>query len=90
VTVLARRAGLSSRQLTRRFLRLTGLPPQRWLHAERIRVAQELLETSDATIEEIAARSGMGTATTLRRHFRATVGVTPTTYRQAFGQSAPS
>jgi transcriptional regulator GlxA family with amidase domain len=67
---------------------VTGQPPQQWLHAERIRVAQELLETSDATIDVIAARSGMGTATTLRRHFRAAVGVTPTAYRSTFGGAA--
>ncbi|MFA6576226.1 MAG: helix-turn-helix domain-containing protein, partial [Nocardioides sp.] len=84
---LATRAGLSPRQLTRRFVRLTGLPPQQWLHAERVRTAQELLETSDAPIEEIAARCGMGTATTLRRHFRATVGVTPTAYRETFART---
>jgi transcriptional regulator GlxA family with amidase domain len=88
VADLASRAGLSSRQLARRFVAVTGLPPQRWLHAERIRVAQELLETSDATIDVIAARSGMGTATTLRRHFRAAVGVTPTAYRSTFGGAA--
>jgi len=88
VADLASRAGLSSRQLTRRFVAVTGQPPQQWLHAERIRVAQELLETSDATIDVIAARSGMGTATTMRRHFRAVVGVTPTAYRNTFGRPA--
>ena len=88
VADLARHAGLSTRQLTRRFVSVTGQPPQQWLHAERIRVAQELLETSDATIDVIADRSGMGTATTLRRHFRAAVGVTPTAYRNTFGRPA--
>jgi transcriptional regulator GlxA family with amidase domain len=46
--------------------------------------AQDLLERTDATIEQIAARSGMGTAATLRRHFQRTLGVSPTTYRQSF------
>jgi AraC-like DNA-binding protein len=33
---------------------------------------------------QIAVRCGMGTATTLRRHFHRTVGVSPTAYRTAF------
>jgi len=37
--------------------------------------AQELLETTDANIELIAARTGMGTAATLRRHFNRLLGV---------------
>jgi transcriptional regulator GlxA family with amidase domain len=55
-----------------------------WLHAQRIRRAQELLETTDATIDTVAEASGMGTATTLRRHFQRTVGVPPDTYRHTF------
>ena len=39
--------------------------------------AQELLETTDANIELIAARTGMGTAATLRRHLNRLLGVPP-------------
>ena len=48
------------------------------------RRAQELLETTDDGIDTIAAATGMGTATTLRRHFGRTVGVPPDTYRRTF------
>ncbi|PDP88089.1 AraC family transcriptional regulator [Glycomyces fuscus] len=87
VGALARRAGLSSRQLVRRVRAETGKTPLVWLHLERVRLAQELLESTDATVEQVAARCGMGTATTLRRHFHRIVGVSPLAYRSAFRAS---
>ncbi|MEU0678632.1 MULTISPECIES: helix-turn-helix domain-containing protein [Streptomyces] len=81
---LARQARMSSRHLGRHFRHLTGTTPLRWLHTQRIRRAQELLETTDATVDTIAAATGMGTATTLRRHFHRSVGVTPDAYRRTF------
>jgi transcriptional regulator GlxA family with amidase domain len=44
-----------------------GLTPLGQLHQQRIIRAQDLLERTEASVEEIAARCGMGTATTLRR-----------------------
>ncbi|MFD5323655.1 helix-turn-helix domain-containing protein [Streptomyces sp. NPDC127092] len=87
---LARRAGMSSRHLARHFRAVTGTTPLRWLLAQRIRRAQELLETTDDGMESIAAATGMGTATTLRRHFARTVGVPPDTYRRTFRVRATS
>jgi AraC family transcriptional activator FtrA len=81
---LARQARMSPRQLARHFSAVTGLSPLRWLHAQRVRYAQELLETSGLSVEQIAARTGMGTATTLRRHFRQQLGVPPEAYRRTF------
>ncbi|WP_043473967.1 helix-turn-helix domain-containing protein [Kitasatospora sp. MBT66] len=81
---LARQARMSSRHLGRHFKHLTGTTPLQWLHTQRIRHAQELLETTDATVDTIAATTGMGTATTLRRHFHRSVGVPPDTYRRTF------
>ncbi|MFF9276914.1 helix-turn-helix domain-containing protein [Streptomyces griseosporeus] len=81
---LARRAGMSSRNLGRHFRAVTGSTPLQWLLAQRIRHAQELLETTDDTIDSVATATGMGTATTLRRHFHRTVGVPPDTYRRTF------
>ncbi|MFG3489984.1 helix-turn-helix domain-containing protein [Streptomyces sp. NPDC047972] len=81
---LARRAGMSSRHLGRHFRAVTGTTPLQWLLTQRIRYAQELLETTDDTVDTIATATGMGTATTLRRHFARTVGVPPDTYRRTF------
>ncbi|MFB9680904.1 helix-turn-helix domain-containing protein [Streptosporangium vulgare] len=84
VSDLARRANMSTRNLTRRFTAATGVTPLRWLHTQRVHRAQELLETTGDSIEHIAARTGMGTAATLRRHFHRALGVPPETYRNTF------
>ncbi|MGW5718086.1 helix-turn-helix domain-containing protein [Amycolatopsis sp. NPDC003865] len=84
VADLARKAKVSTRHLTRHFHAATGTTPLRWLLTQRIRRAQELLEKTDSPVEKIAASVGMGTATTLRRHFTRTVGVPPDTYRRTF------
>ena len=46
--------------------------------------ARRLLEESDLDIDQIADRSGFGTATLLRHHFRRIIGVTPSDYRRSF------
>lgn len=84
VTDLSRQARMSSRNLGRHFKSVTGTTPLQWLLTQRIRHAQELLETTDDSIDTIAAVTGMGTATTMRRHFNRTVGVPPDTYRRTF------
>jgi transcriptional regulator GlxA family with amidase domain len=81
---LAREANMSSRNLGRQFRSVTGTTPLQWLSTQRIRRAQELLENTDDSIDVIAAAAGMGTATTLRRHFNRTVGVPPDAYRRTF------
>ncbi|MEV0646199.1 helix-turn-helix domain-containing protein [Phytomonospora sp. NPDC050363] len=81
---LARRANMSSRHLARVFADVTGTTPLRWLLTQRVQRAQELLETTDGTVDMIAVATGMGTATTLRRHFNRTVGVPPDVYRRTF------
>ncbi|MCC9707039.1 helix-turn-helix domain-containing protein [Streptomyces sp. MNU76] len=81
---LARRASMSSRTLTRHFRAATGTTPLQWLLTQRIRRAQELLETTSDSVDAIATTTGMGTAATLRRHFNRTLGVPPDTYRRTF------
>lgn len=81
---LARRARLSERTLARRFHEHLGTTPLQWLLRERVRLAQELLETTDETIEAIAARTGFGTAANLRHHFRRSTSVSPQGYRSTF------
>lgn len=86
---LARQVTMSSRNLGRQFRSVTGTTPLQWLLTQRIRRAQELLETTDDSVDAIAEATGMGTATTLRRHFNRTVGVPPDTYRRTFRSSRP-
>lgn len=89
VADLARRSSTSPRNLTRRFVAVTGVTPLRWLNDQRVRRAQELLETTDDSVEVIASRTGTGTAATLRRHFRRALGVPPDTYRRTFRAARP-
>jgi transcriptional regulator GlxA family with amidase domain len=81
---LARHACVSERTFARRFVAETGLTPLQWLLRERVLAARELLETTPASVEEIATRCGFGTTASLRAHFRRQLSTTPTAYRQAF------
>ncbi|HUL19653.1 MAG TPA: transcriptional regulator FtrA [Steroidobacteraceae bacterium] len=83
---LAARAAMSIRTLQREFARATGQAPHEWLVGERIERAKELLETSRLSTPTIAARVGLGSAESLRHHFRRRVGTTPTRYRQRFAR----
>jgi transcriptional regulator GlxA family with amidase domain len=84
VAEMARHAVRSERSFMRHFRAETGSTPLRWLHEQRILHARRLLEETDMPVEDIAATSGFGTATTLREHFRRATHTTPTAYRRAF------
>jgi transcriptional regulator GlxA family with amidase domain len=84
IATLARHASMSVRTFTRRFREETGQSPGAWVTQQRIRHAQHLLEATDLGVDEVAARSGMGTAASLRQHLRASVGVSPSAYRRTF------
>ncbi len=82
--VLAKRARMSRRTFTRHFRKVTGTTAGRWLLNQRLALAQLLLETTGRPIDVIAERVGFGSAVSLRQHFGATFGVSPSTYRRAF------
>jgi AraC family transcriptional activator FtrA len=75
---------MSTRSLQRRFAEHVGLSPSAWLIRERVRAAQELLESSVLDVGQVASRVGFGSADLLRKHFCPLVGTTPTRYRTAF------
>lgn len=81
---LAAQALMSRRSLTRRFKQLTGGSVGAWLLGQRLARAQQWLESTDQNMEQIAQRSGLGSAQLLRHHFQATYGVSPTAWRQSF------
>ncbi|GGK88643.1 helix-turn-helix domain-containing protein [Mangrovihabitans endophyticus] len=84
VPEMAARALMSPRTFARRFRSATGTTPGRWLLDQRLRRAEELLESTDLPVEAVATRSGFGSADTLRHHFSARRGVGPAAYRRAF------
>ena len=81
---LARRAAMSQRTFLRHFRERTATTPLQWLTHERVARARELLESTDETIERIAARCGFGTAQSLRTHFTRINQISPSRYRRAF------
>ncbi|MFD6418399.1 GlxA family transcriptional regulator [Streptomyces sp. NPDC060194] len=84
VAELARRALMSNRSFACRFAAATGTTPHAWLRSLRLSRAEELLETTDLPVEEIAHRVGYGSAAVLREQFVRRRGVPPRTYRRAF------
>jgi transcriptional regulator GlxA family with amidase domain len=81
---IARRAGMSARTLSRRFREQIGTTPLKWLQHARVRRAQYLLETTDHSVDAIAAAVGFGSASTLRERFRRVAITSPRDYRRAF------
>lgn len=84
VTSMAARQHMSTRTFARRFVAETGSTPQKWLIRQRVLAAQQLLEASDLPLETVASKVGLSSATLLRHHFTANVGIAPSTYRQRF------
>ncbi|MET9184295.1 GlxA family transcriptional regulator [Streptomyces tendae] len=83
---LAGHARTSVRTLTRRFHAETGLSPLQWLLHRRVDRARELLETTELPMDQVAGRSGLGSADSLRKHMVGRVGLTPTAYRASFSR----
>jgi transcriptional regulator GlxA family with amidase domain len=84
VPELARHAQMSVRTFTRRFRAELGDSPTRWIIQRRVDQSRRLLETTDLTVDQIAAATGFASATLLRKHLRAAVGLSPTAYRGSF------
>lgn len=81
---LARHASMSRRTFARRFGDEVGMSPGRWLTQQRVHRARQLLETTDMSVDAIAARVGFATAASLRQHLHAAIGVSPLVYRRTF------
>jgi transcriptional regulator GlxA family with amidase domain len=84
VPQLAARAVMSPRSFARHFRQMTGTTPRAWLLAQRLHRAEELLESGDLGVEEVARRVGFGTAAALREQFVRRRGIPPRDYRRAF------
>ncbi|WP_322029479.1 GlxA family transcriptional regulator [Paraburkholderia sp. J76] len=85
---LAQHADLEQRTFLRRFVVATGMKPSEYQQRLRITRAREMLEFSQASIEEISWSLGYGDVAGFRRVFRKVMGLTPSDYRRRFCQPA--
>jgi transcriptional regulator GlxA family with amidase domain len=81
---LANRLNVTSRTLGRRFKKAIGESPITFLQNARIERARRLLETTNVSLERIAYRVGYDDASSFRRLFAETTGISPREYRQRF------
>jgi transcriptional regulator GlxA family with amidase domain len=84
LSCLAESASMSVRHFARVFRAEVGVTPARFVEQVRTDAARHELEQTGGTLDRIAARSGFGSAETLRRVFHRRLGVTPDTYRNRF------
>ena len=84
VATLAEKGAMSIRSLHRRFAEQTGVTPARWVLHARIRRAQQLLETTSLSVEQVSHESGFGSSATFRERFHDSVGTSPLAYRRTF------
>jgi len=84
VAAMAGQAHLSQRSLRRRFAASLGVAPEEWLRRERLRLAQELLETTDHPVEHVAGLAGFRSPAAMRAQFADRLLVSPRAYRRTF------
>ena len=85
--MLAERACMSQRNFRRRFEAELRMPVRRYLSQARILKAQSLLETTSLPIAKVARHCGFRNADAMRYAFAVELEVTPSEYRQRFGDN---
>lgn len=81
---LARRVAMSERHFQRRFVEQVGMTPGKYVAEIRFEAARRALEESNEPVAVIAARTGFGTAESMRRTFVQRIGAPPDSYRRHF------
>ncbi|WP_299043818.1 helix-turn-helix domain-containing protein [uncultured Tateyamaria sp.] len=84
VDTLAEQARMSARNFARVYTRTMGLTPAKAVEAMRVEMAQDLLETTDQSLKQVADRCGFGDEDRMRRAFWRGIKVSPAEYRQNF------
>ncbi len=89
VAQMASRSKLSERGFLRRFRRATGQSPVEYLQTLRVEEAKQMLETTDLSIDRIAAEVGYTEPSSFRAAFRKQVGIPASAYRRKWRAVVP-
>jgi AraC family transcriptional activator FtrA len=81
---LVTHSAMSRGSFERLFRDRLGTSPRSWLADRRVQAARRLLEETAMNVDEIAWAVGFGSVQALRRDFRLSMRITPTTYRWSF------
>ncbi len=84
VAQLEKRSGLTSRTMKRRFKAATGYAPIKYVQSLRIEAAKQLLESTDSSIDVVAAEVGYLDPKSFRILFKKMTSIAPRDYRQRF------
>jgi len=81
---LANRFHMSSRNLTRRFQKATGITPLHYLQTLRVEKAKALLEKTQKSLEEVTHTVGYADSKSFARLFKKQINLSPSEYRKRF------
>jgi AraC-like DNA-binding protein len=84
---LANAVAASRALLARRFTEVVGEPPMSFLRQERLRLAADLLRSTDATLDAIASDVGYGSAFALSAAFSRERGLSPSAHRRGHSRA---
>jgi transcriptional regulator GlxA family with amidase domain len=90
VAALAKRSGLSPRQLMRRFATTTGDTPARYVLQRRLEAVRRDLEESALPLKAIARRAGFQSEQSMRRAFAREFGSAPDRFRARLAEARPA
>jgi AraC-like DNA-binding protein len=80
---LAATAGLSLHYFARAFKTSMGVPPHGYVLQRRVDKARDLLVQTDRSIADIALAAGFSDQSHLARHFRQSLGISPSAFRRS-------
>lgn len=82
VARLGRRLGVPARSVSSAVNRMTGENTSRYINGFRVRLAVELLETTELSITDIMLETGFFSKSSFNSEFRRITGTTPSDYRK--------
>jgi len=82
ISDLAKHVGLSRTRLAERFRHFLGEPPMTYLGQWRLKLAAEMLPTSDHSVAQVAATVGYGSEASFNRAFKREFACPPAQFRR--------